>query len=46
MVDEQQEEFWQEEIEVLPDLIEDIPDEKFRMGENYKVSKHDRSLKT
>lgn len=33
---EQQEEFWQEEIEVLPELIDDIPDEKFRVGVNYK----------
>lgn len=31
-----EEEFWQEEIESLPELSEDIPDEKFRVGVNYK----------
>lgn len=35
----EEEEFWQEEIEALPELTEDIPDEKFRVGENYKVIK-------
>lgn len=46
LAEEQEEEFWQEEIEVLPILTEDIPDEKFRVGVNYKVSKHVHSLET
>lgn len=37
MVDEQQEDFWQEDMEVLPELTEDIPDYKFIQGKNYNT---------
>lgn len=46
MPPEQEEEFWQEEIETLPVLTDDIPDEKFRVGRNYnsKLNKNHSPL--
>ncbi len=38
--DNEEEEFWQEDLEVLPELTEDIPDIKFKAHFNSRVKKN------